>query len=396
MFVDTANLAMYAYLCFCFSSGSHQGTGMSDVEDLIRVGAVAGLGRMRYRQLMDRFDSWDEVVRLPARQLMQVPGVNEDMALAIRRSTEMDVSAELEKARKSGVCIVAHTDPAYPENLRTVDDAPLLLYVRGELRATDRIALAVVGSRNCSYYGASQADRLAGGLAHAGFCIISGLARGVDASAHRAALKAGGRTIAVLGSGLNRIYPPEHEDLASEIAARGAVVSELPLDTAPRPQNFPPRNRIISGLSLGVVVIEARANSGALITARWAMETGKEVFAVPGPVTDPRNRGSHALIRDGAKLVESLDDIMDELGPLAESLTGDPKAKKEVSESTGAPSSLSGDKERVFAAVGHTPLSADEISTLAQIGIATTLGALLALEIQGLVKQLPGKRFVRR
>jgi DNA processing protein len=369
---------------------------MGDVEDLMQVGAVAGLGRARFRQLVDRFGSWAEAVRHAPRDLMQTPGINEDMALAIRRSAEVDVSSEMDEARKLGVRLVPYSDPAYPANLKSLDDAPLMLYVRGELRETDRIAMAVVGSRNCSYYGASQADRLAQGLAQAGFCIVSGLARGIDASAHRASLKAKGRTVAVLGSGLKHIYPPEHDDLAAEVADNGAVISELPLNTPPRPQNFPPRNRIISGLAMGVVVVEARANSGALITARWAMETGKEVFAVPGPVNDPRNRGSHALIKDGAKLVESLQDIMEELGPLAETLSGEPACAEVQSPHDAKPGVRSEDQKRILDAVGHAPMSADEISESAQVGIATTLGTLLTLEMRGLVKQLPGKRFVKK
>ncbi len=294
--------------------------GLSDVEDLIRVGMVSGLGRARYKQLIERFGSWTQVMKASVGELMTVPHINAEIAGAIRRSPELDAGAEIEAAQKLGVKLIAYTDPEYPANLRPIDDAPLLLYSMGTMEERDRIAIAMVGARNCSFYGLSQAERLAYGLARAGFCIVSGLAYGIDAAAHKAALKAGGRTIAVLGSGLKNIYPPEHVALAKQIAEHGAVISELPLDTPPVASNFPPRNRIISGLSLGVVVVEARQASGALITARWAMEMGKEVYAVPGQINDPRSRGCHALLKDGAKLVESIEDIVEELGPLADSI----------------------------------------------------------------------------
>ena len=366
-----------------------------EVEDLVRVGMVSGLGRTRYKQLVERFGSWTRATQSSVGELMAVRGINADIAAAIRRSPELDAAVEIEAARKLGVKLIAYTDAEYPANLRPIYDAPLLLYAMGSVEERDRIAIAVVGARNASFYGLSQAERLAYGLARAGFCIVSGLAYGIDAAAHKAALKAGGRTIAVLGSGLKNIYPPEHAELARSVAAHGAVISELPLDTPPAPQNFPPRNRIISGLSLGVVVVEARRTSGALITARWAMEMGKEVYAVPGQINDPRSRGCHALLKDGAKLVESVEDIVEELGPLAESI--DLRAGDETEQYAPSPraQNLSEVEKKVYAAVGASPLTADEVGASSQTNAAGTLAALLGLEIAGLVKQLPGKRFVR-
>jgi DNA processing protein len=368
---------------------------LGQVEDLIRVGMVSGLGRTRYKQLVERFGSWTRATQAPVGELTAVRGISPEIAAAIRRSPELDAAAEIEAAQKLGVKLIAFTDAEYPENLRPIDDAPLLLYAMGTVEERDRIAIAIVGARQCSFYGLSQAERLAYGLARAGFCIVSGLAYGIDAAAHKAALKAGGRTIAVLGSGLKNVYPPENADLAKQIAEHGAVLSELPLDAPPAPQNFPPRNRIISGLSLGVVVVEARQTSGALITARWAMEMGKEVYAVPGQINDPRSRGCHALLKDGAKLVESVEDIVEELGPLAESidLRSDDLTPTHVSEARTR--NLSETEKKVYEAVGTSPLTPDEVSAAAKTSAAATLAALLGLEIAGLVKQLPGKRFVR-
>jgi DNA processing protein len=368
---------------------------LDQVQDLIRVGAVSGLGRARYGRLVERFGSWDQAARASVRDLTTVAGITAELAAAIRRTPELDVSAELEEARRLGIALVPYTDPAYPANLRLLDDAPLLLYMRGTIEERDRIAIAVVGARNCSYYGLSQAERLSYGLARAGFCIVSGLAWGIDAAAHRAALKAGGRTIAVQGCGLKGVYPEEHAELAEEIARHGAVLSEVPLDTPPRAQNFPPRNRIISGLSLGVVVVEARRNSGALITARWAMETGKEVYAVPGQINDPRSRGCHALLKDGAKLVESIEDIVEELGPLAQSIELPAREGEEAYLSRGNLAGLTESERKAYAAVGHAPVTVDEVSAAGQLGVSRTLASLLVLEMRGLVKQLPGKRFVR-
>lgn len=207
-------------------------------------------------------------------------------------------------------------DKDYPANLKYIYDPPSILYIKGNILPEDTIAVAVVGSRRATYYGLKNAENLGFQLAAGGITIISGLARGVDSAAHRGALKARGRTIAVLGSGLNKIYPRENEELVEEIAQNGAVISEFALDTPPLRQNFPRRNRIISGLSLGVVVVEAAKRSGALITANFALEQGREVFALPGKIDSFTSKGTHDLIKQGAKLVESIEDIIEELEPL--------------------------------------------------------------------------------
>ena len=212
---------------------------------------------------------------------------------------------------------ILRDDPAYPAALGRICDPPGVLFCQGKLEPRDELAVAVVGSRRCTVYGRQQAERLAGVLARAGLTIVSGLARGIDAAAHRGALEAGGRTIAVLGTGLANIYPPEHAELAAAIARNGAVLSEVPLDTAPLPGLFPQRNRIIAGLSMGVVVVEASRNSGALHTVRHALEQGREVFAVPGRIDSLASEGCHDILRDGATLVRHADDILQGLGPLA-------------------------------------------------------------------------------
>ena len=294
---------------------------MAEVEDLIRLNMTKGIGVITYRRLLENFGSPKTILEASKRELLGVTGVGKELAERITKSSrDTDVSAELSLAREMGVKIVSYTCDDYPRNLKSIYDPPLVLYIKGELKETDAIALAMVGSRRGTYYGKLQAERMSATLANTGFCIVSGLARGIDAAAHRGALKVKGRTIAVLGNGMGTIYPREHKELAERIAENGALISELPMRTPPDGRNFPPRNRLISGLSLGVVVVEASLGSGSIITAQWALEHGKEVFALPGNIDSPYSRGTHKLIKEGAKLVECVDDIIEELGPLAETL----------------------------------------------------------------------------
>jgi len=361
------------------------------VRDLLQVNAIPGLGVGLYRRLIERFGSWQNVRGASRSDLLSVPDLDEDVARAIGDLDAFDVTGEIEAARHLGIQVVPTTDARFPAGLREFHGAPLALYVRGELRPSDHLAIAMVGSRRCTHYGRSQAERLAYGLAKAGFCIVSGLARGIDAAAHRGALRAGGRTLAVMGCGLKTVYPPEHEGLAGEIEANGALLSELPLDFPPRGSHFPSRNRIIAALSLGVIVVEAARRSGALITARWALDLNRQVYAVPGPVDSRSSRGPHALIRDGAKLVESVQDVVEELGPLgidvptdAEETIDDPRAL-----------TLKGNEREIFNAVGNRPATIDAIVEATGLPVPAVSSTLMVLEIRGLVRQLPGKRFVR-
>ncbi|MBI4342113.1 MAG: DNA-protecting protein DprA [Candidatus Omnitrophica bacterium] len=265
--------------------------------------------------MLDAFGGVEPLARATAQALCQVQGVGPVLAKRIVAGfhDEVWLARELERARRQGAAIVTPDDPGYPDALRTITDPPVALYLRGTLTEADRVAVAIVGSRHASLYGLQCAEQLAYELALRGVTVVSGLARGIDGAAHRGALRASGRTLAVLGSGLSRVYPDEHRQLAKEIAGHGAVLSEYPMETQPLPRHFPQRNRLISGLSLGVVVVEAAQRSGALITADCALEQGREVFAVPGPMTAVTSHGTHQLLKQGARLVTSVEDILEEL-----------------------------------------------------------------------------------
>ncbi len=287
--------------------------------------------------------------------------------------------------------IFSFTDKDYPTNLRYIYDPPPTLYIEGEIIPKDNIAIAIIGSRQGTYYGLRNAENLSFELATKGITIISGLARGVDSAAHRGALKAKGRTIAVLGSGLNVIYPPENKKLADKIAQSGAIVSEFPLDTPPHRQNFPRRNRIISGLSLGVVVVEAAKRSGALITANFALEQGREVFALPGKIDSFASGGTHNLIKQGAKLIESSEDIIEELEPLISAYL---KEAKRDSKTETEPN-LEEEEKQVYSCLSSEPIHIDEVIQKVTLSYGRLLTCLLKLEHKRLVKELPGKVFVR-
>jgi DNA processing protein len=302
---------------------------------------------------------------------------------------------------------IALADDGYPAWLRAIPDPPAVLYCDGRIEPNDRQAIAIVGARKATPYGLRITETLARELSGVGFTIVSGLARGIDTAAHRAALEAGGRTLAVLGCGLDVDYPPGHGRLREEIAASGAVLTELAPGTPPWASNFPRRNRIISGLSLGVVVIEAAEDSGSLITARLALEQGREVFAVPGSIDAPLSRGPHGLIKQGAKLVETVDDIIEELLPQLElPLTPTLSSTRCNEGATGAPGrgkngesfappDLSPEERRVWEQISRDPLHLDDLTERSGLTPAGTAGILLSLELKGLARQLPGQRYVR-
>jgi DNA processing protein len=291
-----------------------------------------------------------------------------------------------------GVEVVVRGSPGYPTPLEEIPDPPSLLYLKGKLESRDQLAIAIVGSRRCTPYGLRMAERLATALARTGFTVISGLARGIDAAAHRGALKGGGRTIGVLANGLAQIYPPEHDELAREVTESGAVISEMPLRQQPLSGLFPQRNRIISGLSLGVLVIEATPRSGSLSTAAHAVEQNREVFAVPGPVDSLASRGCHRLIRDGARLVETVDDILEELGPLVREVRTTPDEPP-----VRHPAELGlTDAERAL--LGHlsdSPIGVDELIGRTRLTAGQVMATLSVLEMKRLVRRQPGHTFVR-
>lgn len=290
--------------------------------------------------------------------------------------------------RKIGI-----SDREYPALLKNIHRAPPELFVNGEILPADANAVAIVGSRRSTVYGSQQCERLSYELALKGITVVSGMARGIDTAAHKGALKAGGRTIAVLGSGHGHIYPPENKKLYAEIAKSGAVISEFPHETPPMPFNFPARNRIISGLSRGVVVVEAARKSGALITANFALQEGREVFAMPGNISSSRSAGTNALIKEGAKLTESADDIMEELEGVLDIKIGregsaEPRAKNPAA-------TLSAEERAVFGVLTDTPKPIDEISGASRIPVSKISRILIDLEIRRLAKMLPGENFIK-
>jgi DNA processing protein len=290
--------------------------------------------------------------------------------------------------------VVTFLDADYPQTLRSIPDAPIVLYVCGAFPAEDDVVIAIVGARGATLYGLETAERLSRELTEMGVVIVSGLARGIDAAAHRGCLKASGRTVGVLGCGLDVVYPRENQDLFRLMMDKGCVISEFPLGTQPHPYNFPRRNRIVSGLSSGVVVVEAGQKSGALITAEFALEQGKDVFAVPGRVDNRMSEGPHALIRQGAKLVLSVEDILEEF-PI----------RRQKEESASAPDGISEDsrdnalgfeEKRLLAFIAQSPRTLEELTTLTGLSTVSLMGPLLSLQLSRRITERPGKIYQKR
>jgi DNA processing protein len=309
----------------------------------------------------------------------------------------VDLDAELQRIEKSGVRVVSCDDAEYPKNLREIYDPPLVLYVKGTLTERDALAIAVVGSRRTTLYGQDMARKLAFQLARVGVTVVSGLARGIDTAAHNGALQAKGRTVAVIGCGIDIVYPTENKKLADEIVEKGgAVVTEFPFGVQPDRQNFPMRNRIISGWSLGVVVVEANLKSGALITANQAGEQGRQVFAVPGRADSILSKGANKLIKDGAKLTEDVEDILSEFEYLLPKMARGAAEAGLEGRGIKPALQLSETEEKVMAHVGNEEVAIDEIIRASGLTTACVSATLLALEMKRLVRQLPGKQYVRK
>jgi DNA processing protein len=354
----------------------------------LALARVKGLGAVSFKKLTTRFVDPTAAFSAALTELEQVEGLHRDAIDGIVAFSDWaEIDEEIERARDAGIAIVPFTNPNYPARLRTIADPPPFLYVKGNILTDDDKAVAIVGSRSASEYGRRVARDLARGLVSLGFTVVSGMARGIDGSAHESALQAGGRTIAVLGSGVERAYPAEHETLYRRIGENGAILSELPIGTRPLAFNFPARNRLISGLSLGVVVVEATEKSGSLITATLAVEQGREVFAVPGEVGSSRSRGAHRLIRQGAKLVESVDDIIEEIAPQLLDRTGSATQRAP----RVLPQNASDATRTIFALLQENTLQVDQVIERTGMSAAQVLETLLDLELQGLLRQLPGK-----
>ncbi len=363
------------------------------LRDLICLTMVSGVGPQTCRALLDHFGEPGRVLAASLTSLRGVEGVGPKLAEKIARARkDFDPAAELVECRRLGVRPIIRGEPEFPSALTEIPDPPNLLYVRGTIEERDALAVAIVGSRHCTPYGLRIADKLGASLGRVGITVISGLARGIDAAAHRGALRVGGRTIAVMANGLGQVYPPEHEDLSREIAASGAVVSEMALGQLPLAGLFPQRNRIISGLSLGVVVVEASLKSGSLSTSKHAMEQNREVFAVPGPVDSLASVGCHRLIRDGAKLVETVDDILEELGPLVRNIRPTPE---EAPIRSPAELSLSEQERSILGRLGDEPVGIDQLIVESGLGASQVMATLSVLEMRRLVRRRPGQLFVR-
>ena len=375
----------------------------ADIEQWLKLIRADSIGPTTFGKFLKHFGSVDRALGASVSELTKVDGIGFKSAEQIAATRDkFDAAREVERAEKLGVWIINLADERYPALLKRIYDPPPVLYIKGSLSSADNLSIAIVGSRRCSLYGQEQASRFAHLLSSAGFTVCSGMARGIDTFAHQGALAGSGRTIAVQGCGLGNVFPPENKRLFELIAESGACISELPLGYEPLSENFPPRNRIIAGLSLGTIVIEAGLKSGALITAEAALENGREVMAVPGKIDSPLSRGSNRLLKQGAKLVESVEDVAEALGYIGEQLQSHisvaaKKTSERVEESLFDASQFNlNDSERtIYDYLNKEPLHLEQIIAGTDLLPGNTNAGLISLQLKGLVKQLPGSLFVR-
>ena len=366
---------------------------MEPREALVALNLIEHVGPVRVRQLLEHFGDAPAILRASRGQLLQVRGIGEDTAEAIANwEKTADLSAEMRRIAEFGCRIVTQDDPEYPESLRQIYDPPIVLYVKGDLGPKDKNAVAMVGSRMTTHYGLEVARKLAYQLAYLGVTVVSGGARGIDTAAHQGALSGKGRTIAVLGTGINLVTPPENAKLFEQIAASGALITQFPFNRPADKQSFPIRNRIVAGMTLGTVVVEANLTSGALITANFATDYGRQVFAVPGRIDSPRSKGCHDLIKKGAKLCEGAEDILSEFEYLFPASNRPPSAGQ-----IGVLPALelSENERKVYDALDHEEVGIDDVIRKSGLPSSTVSVALLSLEMKRLIRQLPGKMFVK-
>ena len=364
---------------------------MNSTEACIALNMLPSMGPVRLRKLLEVFETPERVLTAKTDQLRKVEGIGTDVADQVGKwESIVDLSSELGRIREFGVAIITQESPDYPKSLREIHAPPIVLYVWGTIEERDEHAIGIIGARRTTHYGLESAKKFSYQIAYAGLTVISGLARGIDTAAHQGALAAKGRTIAVIGSGLLEIYPPENRALAEKISnGNGAIVSEFSMEIQPDRQTFPMRNRIISGWSHGILVVEAGLNSGALITAAQAIEQGRSVYAVPGQINAPSAMGSNRLIQQGAKLVMSANDILDDLQVLL------PETKPSAEAAARPLPPLSSDERRVYDAIEMAETPIDQIAAKCDLPSGTVSSTLLRLELKRLVKQLPGKYFVK-
>ena len=362
---------------------------MTPTEAYIVLNMLPGMGAARLRRLLDVLERPERILAARGAELRSVQGIGPEVADAVVNwEKHVDLAAELRRIEDFGAQVITCESPEYPPLLGQISSPPMVLYVWGEVQPRDLHAIGVVGSRRASHYGLECAKKLGYQLAYAGLTVVSGLARGIDTAAHQGALAAKGRTVAVLGSGLNRLYPAENRALAEKIVESGAVVSEFPMETPPDQQSFPIRNRIVSGWGSGLLVVEAGANSGALITAAQALEQGRTVYAVPGPINRPTSAGSNRLIQQGAKLVAGAEDVLEEFEMFF-------PATPKLTASSPLAESLAGEERKIYDSIDDTETTMEQI--IAKCGLPTPVvsSTLLALEMKRFVKQLPGHFFVK-
>jgi DNA processing protein len=371
---------------------------MNDLEAKVALNLVLDIGSIRLKKLLEFFGKAENILKASPEKLNAVSAIGQKIAAKICAIKKEDIDKEFALAKSYNLQILSTESSDYPENLKNISDPPVILYVQGQLKQQDILGIAIVGSRLASFYGLTAAEKFAYDLSGLGFTIISGMARGIDTRAHRGALKSAGRTIAVMGSGFANLYPPENKELAQEISRNGAVISEFPINTGPAKQNFPRRNRLISGLSQGVLIVEAAKNSGALITADFALEQGRDVFALPGKVDSLNSFGTNELIKQGAKLVSSVDDILEELPLLAyitKSKTVAEKRRKDCPELKRQSQSLSCAEDLLYNIIDAQPVSLDELVEKTNLNVLNLSPVLLNLQTKKLVKKLPGGQFIR-
>lgn len=366
---------------------------MDDTEAFIALNMIEHVGPVRVRQLLTHFSEPAAILSAPRHQLLRVEGIGEEVAERISRWQEkVDLSGELARIKEFGCHVITQRDENYPAHLREIYDPPIVLYVLGQLTPRDKNAVGMVGSRMTTHYGMETARKLAYQLGSVGVTVVSGGARGIDTAAHQGALSARGRTIAVVGTGINIIFPSENAQLFERIAGHGAVITQFPFNRPPDKQSFPIRNRIVAGMTLGTVVVEAHLNSGALITAEMCVDYGRQLFAVPGPIDSPRSKGCHSLIKRGAKLCESAEDILTEFEYLF------PPSNRPGTEGQPAllPSlTLSENEQRIYDCLIDGELGIDEVIRRSSLPSSAVSAGLLGLEMKHIVKQLPGKVFVK-
>lgn len=360
----------------------------------ILLSMIAGLGPRRLAVLNQALGSPEKVWCGSEKDLLAVPGIPRkviDELLTKRK--RLNPEKEVQKLRDQGIKILFSDEPVYPPRLQHIFDPPGVLYLKGNPDVLQKPMLAIVGARKASYYGTAVAENIARDITRAGLVVVSGMARGIDTAAHRGALGVSGQTVAVLGCGVDVIYPRENRRVMAEIIEQGAVISEFPPGTAPVAGNFPQRNRLISGLSEGVLIIEAAEKSGSLITADMALEQGRDVFAVPGQVTNPLNRGTHRLIKQGARLVEDAGDILEELGLKA--VAGTAAGSEDASAPEQGTGELTPSEKKVYGLISENPVTGEMIIKKTGLGSAEVLSLLVILEIKGLIRQLTGQRYIR-